>query len=42
VIFFSFLKQSAGCLLASLELYVDQAGLELTKLHLSLPPKCWD
>ena len=21
--------------------YVDQAGLELTEIHLSLPPKCW-
>ena len=21
---------------------VDQAGLELTKIHLPLPPECWD
>ena len=21
---------------------VDQAGLELTEIHLPLPPKCWD
>ena len=29
--------------LAVLELaLVDQAGLELTEIHLSLPPKCWD
>ena len=21
---------------------VDQAGLELTEIYLSLPPKCWD
>lgn len=23
-------------------LYVDDAGLELTELHLPGPPKCWD
>ncbi|KAL6045915.1 hypothetical protein STEG23_018413, partial [Scotinomys teguina] len=22
--------------------FVDQAGLELTEIYLSLPPKCWD
>ena len=22
--------------------YVDQAGLELTEIHLPLPPECWD
>jgi hypothetical protein len=22
--------------------FVDQAGLELTEIHLHLPPKCWD
>jgi hypothetical protein len=22
--------------------FVDQAGLELTEIHLPLPPECWD
>lgn len=28
--------------LTSLELCVDQAGLDLTNIHLPLPPDCWD
>ena len=29
--------------LAVLEIaFVDQAGLELTEIHLPLPPECWD
>ena len=27
---------------AVLKLSVDQAGLELTEIHLPLPPECWD
>ena len=28
--------------LAGLGLSVDQANLELTEIHLPLPPKCWN
>lgn len=27
--------------LTILELFVDQVGLDLTELHLPLPPECW-
>ena len=39
-----FLRQNFSVtVLAVLELaLVDQAGLELTEICLSLPPKCWD
>ena len=45
-IFFIFYFSSQGFSVALepvLELaLVDQAGLELTKIHLPLPPECWD
>jgi hypothetical protein len=30
---------SLGCPGSS---FIDQAGLELTEIHLPLPPECWD
>ena len=42
--FFYFSRQGFSVALEPvLELaLVDQAGLELTKIHLPLPPECWD
>ena len=43
-LFFYFSRQGFSVALEPvLELaLVDQAGLELTKIHLPLPPECWD
>ena len=45
-LFLDFLKQGFSVfffLVPVLELaLVDQAGLELTEIHLLLPPECWD
>ena len=42
--FFGFSRQRFSVVSeAVLELaLVDQAGLEVTEIHLPLPPKCWD
>ena len=44
VLVFTFLRQGFSVALEPvLELdLVDQAGLELTEIHLSLPSRCWD
>ena len=44
VCLFCFSKKGFLCVaLAVLEVaLVDQAGLELTEIRLSLPPECWD
>ena len=43
-LFFGFLRQGFSVALGpTLELAViDQAGLELTEIHLPLLPECWD
>lgn len=37
-----FLRQGFYVFLGVLELSVDYSGLELTDIHLLLPPECWD
>lgn len=41
--FFFFSEAVSPCVaLAGLKLYVDQARLETTEIHLPYPPLCWD
>ena len=44
VVVLVFLRQGfSAALVPVLEIVlVDQAGLELTEIHLHLPPECWD